>query len=56
LYSSVRIIRIIKLRMMMWAGHVARMGEKRTAYIFLKENEREGYHKEDQDVGGSITS
>jgi hypothetical protein len=29
LYSSSSIIRIIKLRRMRWAGHVARMGEKR---------------------------
>jgi hypothetical protein len=32
LYSSPSIIRIIKSRSMRWAGHVARMGEKRTAY------------------------
>jgi transcription termination factor 2 len=32
LYSSSSIIRIIKSRRMRWAGHVARMGEKRTAY------------------------
>jgi hypothetical protein len=32
LYSSPSIIRIIKSRMMRWAGHVARMGEKRKAY------------------------
>jgi hypothetical protein len=32
LYSSPSIIRIIKLRRMRWAGHVARMGEKRNAY------------------------
>jgi hypothetical protein len=32
LYSSPNIIRIIKSRMMRWAGHVARMGEKRNAY------------------------
>jgi hypothetical protein len=31
-YSSPRIIRIIESRRMRWAGHVARMGEKRTAY------------------------
>jgi hypothetical protein len=35
LYSSPRIIRIIKLRRMRWAGHVARMGEKRIAYKLL---------------------
>jgi hypothetical protein len=32
LYSSPSIIRTIKLRRMRWAGHVARMGEKRNAY------------------------
>jgi hypothetical protein len=31
LYSSPNIIRIIKSRRMRWAGHVARMGEKRNA-------------------------
>jgi hypothetical protein len=31
LYSSPSIIRIIKARRMKWAGHVARMGEKRDA-------------------------
>jgi hypothetical protein len=36
LYSSPSIIRVIKSRWMRWAGHVARMGEKRNAYnIFL---------------------
>jgi hypothetical protein len=29
LYSSLSIIRMIKSRRMRWAGHVARMGEKR---------------------------
>jgi hypothetical protein len=29
LYSSPSIIRIIKLRRMRWAGHAARMGEKK---------------------------
>jgi hypothetical protein len=35
LYSSLSINRIIKSRRMRWAGHVARMGEKRNAYRFL---------------------
>jgi hypothetical protein len=38
LYSSPSIIRIIKLRRMRWAGHVARMGEKRTVYRLLVGN------------------
>jgi hypothetical protein len=33
--SSPSIIRIIKSRRMSWAGHVARMGEKRNAYRIL---------------------
>jgi hypothetical protein len=35
LYSLPSIIRIIKSRRMRWAGHVARMGEKRNAYRLL---------------------
>jgi hypothetical protein len=35
LYSSPSIIRIIKSRRMRWADHVARMGEKRSAYRLL---------------------
>jgi hypothetical protein len=36
LYSSPIIIRMIKSRRMKWAGHVARMGNKRNAYkIFV---------------------
>jgi hypothetical protein len=35
LYSSPSIIRIIKSRMMRWAGHVARIGRKRNAYRLL---------------------
>jgi hypothetical protein len=38
LYSSQSIIRIIKSRMMKWAGHVARIGEKRNAYRLLERN------------------
>jgi hypothetical protein len=35
LYSSPSIIRIIKSRRMIWAGHVARMGENRNACRIL---------------------
>jgi hypothetical protein len=35
LYSSPSIIRIMKSRRMMWAGHVARMGEKRNVYRWI---------------------
>jgi hypothetical protein len=35
LYSSPNIIRVIKSRGVRWAGHVARMGERRGAYRAL---------------------
>jgi hypothetical protein len=35
LYSSPSIIRIIKSRRMRWAGHLARMGEKKEAFRLL---------------------
>jgi hypothetical protein len=35
LYSSPSIIRIIKSRRIRWAGHVARMGEKRNVHRLL---------------------
>jgi hypothetical protein len=35
LYSSPSIIRMINSRKMRWVGHVARRGEKRTAYRIL---------------------
>jgi hypothetical protein len=38
LYSSPGIIRIIKSRRMRWAGHVARMGEKRNVCTLLVGN------------------
>jgi hypothetical protein len=44
LYSSPSIIRIIKSRRMRWAGHVARMGEKRNAYRLLWESQWERDH------------
>jgi hypothetical protein len=35
LYSSPNIIRVVKSRRIRWAGHVARMGEKRGVYRIL---------------------
>jgi hypothetical protein len=35
LYSSPIIVRVIKLRIIRWAGHVSRMGEKRGVYRVL---------------------
>jgi hypothetical protein len=35
LYSSPNIVRVIKLRRMRWAGHMARMGEGRGVYRVL---------------------
>ena len=35
LYSSPNIVRLIKSRRMCWAGHVARMGERRGVYRVL---------------------
>jgi hypothetical protein len=43
LYSSPSIIRIIKARMMKWAGHVSRM-EKRNTYRLLWESQKAGGH------------
>jgi hypothetical protein len=37
MYSSRNIIRVIKTRIMRWARHVARMGERRGVYRFLVE-------------------
>jgi hypothetical protein len=42
-YPSPSIIRIIKSRRIRWAGHVARMGEKRNAYrLFVGNPEGKG--------------
>jgi hypothetical protein len=52
LYSSPSIIIMFKSRRMRWAGHVARMGVKRNAYMILVGIPE--CHWEDQDVGGWI--
>jgi hypothetical protein len=51
LYSSPRIIRMIKSRRMRLAGHTARMKEKRNACRYWWESQRKRDHWEDQDLG-----
>jgi hypothetical protein len=51
LHSLPSIITIIKARTMRWAGHVARMGEKRNTYRILV---RKPEGKRPTDVGGRI--
>jgi hypothetical protein len=43
---------MIKSRRMIWAGHVARMGEKRNACRILVGKPEGKIPLEDQDVGG----
>ena len=43
-YSSPNYLRVIKLRIMRWAGHVARMDEKRLWIGSGWGNRREGNH------------
>jgi hypothetical protein len=45
LYSSPSIIRIIRSKRMRWAGHVARMREKRNAYRLVGKPEKETTRK-----------
>jgi hypothetical protein len=54
LYSSPSIIRIVQSRRMRWAGHVARMGEKRNVYRLLGGSARgeEAAGKTKTQVGG----
>jgi hypothetical protein len=42
-YFSPSLIRIMKSRRMRWAGHVARIGERRTAYMLLVGKPEGGY-------------
>jgi hypothetical protein len=51
LYSSPNIIRAMKSRRLRWAGHMARMGERRGAY---RGNQRELDYLEDPGVDGRI--
>jgi hypothetical protein len=55
LYSSPNIVRVIKLRRVRWAGHVARMGEGAVFTRFWLESPKVRDHWEDIGVGGRIT-
>jgi hypothetical protein len=51
-YSSPNIIRMIKSRRIRWAGHVARIGEKRNIYTgYSWKRQKKKDHSEDQDGG-----
>ena len=54
MYPSLNVIQVIKSRRMRGAGHVARMGERRNAYMFWCGNLREGEHVKDPSVDGRI--
>ena len=54
LYSLPSIVRVVKLRRMRWAGHVARVGEDRVVYRVWWRNLRERDQWGDQDVDGRI--
>jgi hypothetical protein len=54
LCSSLSIIRVIKSRIMRWAGHVACMGGKRGAYGVLVGRGEEKSHLEDICLDGRI--
>jgi len=53
LYYSPNTVRVIKSRRMIWAGHVARIGERRGVYRVLVRNLRERDHL-DPGIDGSI--
>jgi len=54
LYCSLNTVRVIKLRRMKWAEHVARMGERRDIYRVKWGNLRERDHLGDTGVVGKI--
>jgi hypothetical protein len=51
-YSSPNIVRVIKSRLMRWAGHVARLGRREACMGFWWGNLRERDHWGDPGVGG----
>ena len=54
LYSLPSIVRVVKLRRMRWAGHVARMGEDRGVHRVLVGKPEGKSHWGDQDVNRRI--
>ena len=54
LYSLPNIVRVVKLRRMRWAGHVARMGRRETYTGFWWGNMRERDRLGDPGVDGKI--
>jgi hypothetical protein len=54
LYSSPYIFQVIKSRRMRWAGHLARMGERRGVTGFWRVNLKERDHLGDTGVDGNI--
>jgi hypothetical protein len=54
LYSSPKIVWVIKSRRMRWAGHIARMGERRGVHGVLVGKLRESDHLGDPGVDGII--
>jgi len=54
LYSSPIIVRVIKSRRMRWAGHVARMRQRRDVYIVVLGNLRERDHLDDRGIDEKI--
>jgi hypothetical protein len=55
LYSSPNIVRVIKLRMTRWAGHVARVGRGEVFTGFWLGGPKVRHNSEDLDIGGRVT-
>jgi hypothetical protein len=55
LYSSLNIVRVIRSRIMRWAGHVACMREGIVVYRVLAGNQKVRGHWEDLGIGERIT-
>jgi len=53
-YPSPNIVREIKTRRMRWAGHLVRMGERRSVYSCLWGNRKERDHWGDPGLDGRI--